>query len=211
MQLWEDLKRQSLRISQVVIVDNAQGLDSSKLQDAPFSVLLLTPAHNIGVNPAWNIGFRLSTDHDIIAVLNDDIRIGRQFMPKAVLALGAHPEAGVVCPLTEPTFKAEDLNTNVPQSNHSIAHMTKREGWAMVIDGDLIRQMPPIPETLRTFCGDDWIWYWSHRLGRRWIKDMSNVIYHQVGASMAENPQIRETLRAEKAEFPRIIRALEAN
>lgn len=209
LQLWEDFKRQSMRISQAVIIDNAQCLDVTELQDAPFSVLLLTPARNISVNPAWNIGLRLSTECDVVALLNDDVRISREFIKKSVRALGLYPEAGVVCPLTEPASKAEELN-NIPQPNHPIARMTKREGWAMVIDGDLLLRIPPIPETLRTFCGDDWIWYWSHRLHRCWMKDMANIIHHHVGASMAVLPEIRKTMKAEKTEFTRIIKELDA-
>lgn len=205
--LIEGLKAQTMLPGSVVIIDNSNG-GSVYRCNLPFRVFTVVPDGNIGVNPAWNLGIGISGDCDALAILNDDIRVGSRFLEKIAAAFDSIPDAGAICPLTETA--GEGYRKNIHQAPGCII-MQRREGWAMTIRRDLLDSIPPIPESLRTFCGDDWLWYWSHRLGWSWVKDLSNVIYHKVGASMAENPEIRETLKAEKAEFARIIQRLETS
>jgi len=207
--LLADLCGQSVLPELVIIIDNSRGLDAETLKHLPFEVYLIVPNHNIGVNPAWNWGVGLAKDCDAVAILNDDIRLGSEFFHKISIAFGCSPDAAAVCPLTN-SDDPDAHRIDIPYAPKYLSPMRKREGWAMVIRRQVLDQIPPIPDALRIFCGDDWFWYWSHRMGRPWIKDLSNVIYHQVGASMMIRPEARQNLKAEKAAFARIIRALEA-
>jgi hypothetical protein len=85
--------------------------------------------------------------------------------------------------------------------------MAKREGWAWTIRAEVAKQLPVIPDELRTFCGDDWIYTWCVRFGRPWAKMIGVRLYHYVGASMGtkEGQPARETLDGEKKFYSSII------
>ncbi|MBU2052593.1 hypothetical protein KKH13_05290 [Patescibacteria group bacterium] len=201
--LINDLAQGTVRPEKIYVIDNSGRFYSPKSIDIGW-VEIIFPGENIGVNASWNAGIELCADCDAVALLNDDIRVGRRFVEKIISAFDGRDNAGVVCPLTHDYPPGE-----LPEM--PVIRMRKREGWAMTIRKELFDKMPRIPsDRIRTFCGDDWIWHWAHRLGYRWYKDMGNCIRHEVGVSMAENPQIRATLRSEKEEFAKIIRELKA-
>lgn len=59
-------------ISEIIIINN----DESKTplnMDKYCKVKLLNQTHNIGVNPAWNLGV-LNSNQDTLCILNDDIK-----------------------------------------------------------------------------------------------------------------------------------------
>ena len=208
--LIDDFKGQSLLPAHVLVIDNSGTTDSTEYTDMPFPVTRVAQSKNIGVNASWNLGIGICLNCDAVAILNDDIRISVDFFKKIAAVLNLVPDAAVVCPQTLP--ETDCFLQNPHQETGRIIPMRKREGWAMSIRRDILDQIPPIPDSLRTFCGDDWFWYWTVvRLKKYWVKDLSNIIYHHVGASMVENLNIRAALKAEKAEFARIIRGLEAN
>jgi hypothetical protein len=83
--------------------------------------------------------------------------------------------------------------------------MKKREGWAFSFQFSLLKAIPPIPDDLITFCGDDWFWMHTHMKGFRWYKDTGNVVYHKVGAAV-KKLGVRYHLRRDKAAFEGAVR-----
>jgi len=172
--------------SKVIIIDNTPNKDFSYIGDR-FDVQHLESSTGL-VNESWNIGIAESTA-DVISILNDDIIINDHFIRRVKDGFDKHPKCSVICPKT--------LTKNNPQWRKIMSvreegpsrwtGMGKREGWAFSIRRSFLDKIPSIPhDELTIFCGDDWYWYWSYELGYYWLKDLNNVVYHHVGASMTK-------------------------
>ena len=136
---------------------------------------------------------------DIISILNDDIIITQNFF----LVLGASmtyaKHAAVLCPHVT--------------TSHLVLHnaffgylkqMAKREGWAFSIRAEIAKKMPAIPNKLKTFCGDDWIFHHC----QPWYKMTTNPIRHLVGGSMRDAGSPRPDMLKEKRIFAELMRPI---
>ncbi len=187
------------RPERIIIIDNSdEGFDPI----SDISVIHIRHKERIGVNESWNIGVSLS-NMDVVAILNDDIIIGNRFFERMTQALQLKKRAAVACPMVV-------LNKwFVGESDRiMIVPMLLREGCAMVIKKEILDRIPKIPKELETFCGDDWYWYWTHRLGYRWIGVDSVRIFHYVGRSL-DDLGLRDCMKGEKRKFLKIIERLE--
>jgi len=146
----------------------------------------------IGVNESWEIGARLCGDVDYVSILNDDIKIGEDFFDRILKAFEAIPLAGAICPWTYTLRHPED-----PPKKLTIIKMNGVEGWAFTIKKEILNGSFPMPEGMRTFAGDNWLWWYSYRkFNMFWYKDMENRIFHHVGSSMTK--RIKNDLKKEK-------------
>ena len=163
------------------------------------------PEKRMSCNESWNYGIsKLDDDCDLVSILNDDILLNRYFFEKVVFTFKRFKYAGVVCPFTVNDRRDMQYFTK----NGSIFQkMTKREGWAFTIKKSLLDQIPPIPAQLKTFCGDDWFWHYTHKKGLFWYKHIGNCIFHHVGAAVRKLG-VRKNMNAEKRIFRGIIRGL---
>ena len=151
------------------------------------------------VNESLNLGIKhLSKDCEFVAILNDDIVLLPCFFQRNLEMFIRDEKCGVVVPRTVHSMDEMIKGKVQPQM------LRKREGWAMTIRKKLLDDIPPIPcDRIATFHGDDWIWYHTVPNGYYWFKDVGNVIYHQVGASIARLGFKRHK-RPEKNEFRKI-------
>ncbi len=211
--LMQDLADQVLPPDRVIIIDNSCGPESLQVSDMPFPVELICTGKNAGVNGSWNIGISRSRGCDVVSILNDDIRVGKRFLEYAWRTLKSNENSAAACPRTANRRNLDERPPDpagpcFPEKPY-VESMSRREGWAMTFKRSALDRIPPIPDDrIKTFCGDDWLWHWSMRLGMRWYKFTDILIYHHVGASMLENPEIRQTLNTEKAEFRKILEEL---
>lgn len=152
-----------------------------------------------GVNAAWEIGARLCGDVDYVSVLNDDIEIETDFFSRIIRAFsfteqqtkGLEGYPAAICPWTY-THKAKES----PREAH-IIKMKRVEGWAFTIRKEILNAAFPIPNEMKTFAGDNWLWWISYReFNMWWYKDTENRIFHHVGSSM--NKEIKKTMKVEK-------------
>lgn len=224
IKLMESIRQNTLLPGRVFVIDNSTGRNSLRF-DTPFPVDVARPARRLGVNASWNLGIRMCADCDMVSILNDDVILGKSFFERNARLFREHRGCGVACPATVhdlaelpacpplPYLSALGLpgkpgvgrRDNEDAENGAISRMRKREGWAFSIRRSLLDRIPPVPGELRTFCGDDWFWFWTHKLGFHWYKDTANIVYHKVGVSVRAL-RVRHSLRREKEALKSIIR-----
>ena len=185
-------------------------IDNSKegVLTVPYTgaVEIIRGQNPLTVNESWNMGRQLASDYDVVSFLNDDILVGEQFfqnIEKAFNKLG--PECGVVCPETtiDKTIWDAQPDNRTWAKHYNV--MRQREGWAWSISKEALAVCPLIPaDILKTFCGDDWIWYYTKKAGFLWYWDMTNMIYHAIGQTV-KSEGVRNTLNAERKAFKQLI------
>jgi hypothetical protein len=168
-------------------------------------LIFIEPYENLGVNFAWNMGIHLAKEKNAdLTILNDDIQIKPDFMDRIAKALEDKELKNnpVICPQTTHNRRFYDL-LQVNNLDSVFTKMSKREGWAFTIRKEVIESLEYIPGELITFCGDDWIYDQTIKYGN-WIKDERNIIFHTVGKTLKDHPEIRATLKNEKRIYQKI-------
>lgn len=161
------------------------------------------------VNASWNYGlnyYQKIRPVDLVAILNDDLLVGRDFLGRIADAYANNHwehKPGCFCPQT---VKSKH-NVGRGSTENPILPMHRREGWAMTLDADLLYQIPPIPSSLKTFCGDDWFWHHCYKLGRPWVKMVNNWIFHYGSTSVTKLGKQKD-LKPEKEIFARCLSSM---
>jgi len=209
--LRESIERQEVAgPDYMVLIDNSsEGIPEKETK----TTTIIRKPRPLMVNESWNLGRMVAekrTDADILTVLNDDVILNNQFFPRIREGFNyLGEECAAICPNTSTNINWW-LRFKYCNTPCLFSKMQKREGWAYSIKSDVLRGLPLIPaDVLKTFCGDDWLWYFSHRNGFSWFKDESNFIYHKVGASVKGTPH-REKMNDEKKVFAKLINDYEA-
>jgi len=149
---------------------------------------------NKSVNYSWNEGMQKTTT-SIVSVLNNDIIINKFFFKKIIDAYNNNPNWGIVCPKTIKQSKSVKSSVDEPVI---LKNMGKREGWAWSARMSFIKKIDPIPDFLRTYCGDDYVFFCARGLGYSALKMMNNVIYHYGGKTVKTTPPKGERKREKK-------------
>ena len=188
-------------------------IDNSKegVLTVPYTgaVEIIRGQNPLTVNESWNIGRQLASDYDVVSFLNDDILVGDMFFQNIetafskIYSLGG--DGGVVCPATTKNISVWARRSQPNTTPGVYDKMRAREGWAFSISREALDACPLIPiASMRTFCGDDWIWHFTRKAGFDWYKDLDNLIYHAVGKTV-KTEKVRQTLKAERRELNRLI------
>lgn len=202
-----DVGKNTLQPRKITLINNSKIpidlINRNKINGT--DVEIIDFGRNIGVNAAWNYAMENLCPGDHLSILNDDIRVNHHFFENIVQAFNSDKKIGVVCPLTVTNIRRFQ---NRSVQNRKLLPMVKREGWAFTIRNSLVKLLPPIPKDLFIFCGDDWIWTWTHDFEYYWVKDTSNIIYHQIGGTLRkeEYKNLRALLHREKKAFALLIR-----
>lgn len=179
------IEKNTILPQRVIIIDNSSKKVPWKYKGDILNVRVAKPVKPKGVNESWWLGFELSGDCEFLSILNDDIILGRYFFEKVKKVFRKYEAAGVVIPETVENIH-EMPDPELPESKQ-MRMMRRRQGWAFTIRKELIQRMPPMPYGTigRTFCGDDWIHFWTSRQWKRfWAQDVGNVIYHAGGSTL---------------------------
>lgn len=136
-------------VSEILIVNNVD----EPLRFAEPKVRVLDQGENIGVNPAWNLGVR-ETTAEYLAILNDDILFDPEVFDYARRLLDRG--WGLVGP------DSSCLNTEHrgPVSHRIASGVGEPFGTMMMLRRE---NYVPIPEDLRIWGGDDWLWLLQRR------------------------------------------------
>lgn len=187
-----------------VIPDNILIIDNSMVDKifppCGMRQKVIFSGRRMGVNESWKVGISKTEDCDYVAILNDDVVLGKHFFERNIDLFNYHPFCAAACPGT--VHDMSELHDNV---NGRVIRMKKREGWAFSFQYPLLKKIPPIPNGIITFCGDDWFWTHTHPYGFYWYKDTGNIVYHKVGAAVKQL-RVRSHLRPDKAAFQEAIK-----
>jgi len=198
--LMSDIANQTVAPRKIIVIDNisheqGKGESLSYLKSFPIEkglVQVITQNRMMKVNESWRMGFKECED-PCIAVLNDDCRISYNYVRIMEFILDAWSgTVGAVCPTTVDKWPL------LPPKSLIGTHekMRRREGWAWCIRKHIIDSVPPIPDELETFCGDDWYWEWTHRLKMIWVKSAEVLCHHVPGVSWSKD--MHPVLKKEK-------------
>jgi len=168
---------------EIILINNGSTDDYKKLT-IKYKQLNIThkkKESNEGVNSAWNDGIKLCKT-PYLSILNDDILLNKYFFQKVTETM-SDPKVGIVVPLTVKNKKAIKKSTDVPIVLKKIG---KREGWAFTIRKSVADQFDPIPEKLKTYCGDDYLFHNVRQLGYKIVKMTNNYIFHYGGTTVEQ-------------------------
>jgi len=147
------------------------------------------------VNEAWRIGFGHSKDADIVSVLNDDILVSKYFFEKILITFDRLEDVAIVSPYTKVPdgirgVRCRSGSIHFPETSSPISNKVMpimfRQGWAYSIRRDVLDRIPPIPNRLSMFCGDDWLFLWATNMGLKWYLMLDNKCFHYTGTSISK-------------------------
>lgn len=132
----------------------------------------------LGTNEAWKLGFSLvHPSIDLVCVFNDDIIINTHFFEITLLAFAKAPKQ-VAMAVPTPVSKVEHIYHTKPSPDTKIITTRTRVGYAWCILKGVLDTIPPIPDVLKIWYGDNWIMAHVHRVNRTIMQMRANRIYH---------------------------------
>jgi GT2 family glycosyltransferase len=204
--LLSDISQNDIKPSEIIVIDNSGG--QAKAVCDRFSNLpirYLPQRSNIGVNAAWNLGVA-EAKTELVSILNDDLVLPWDFFRSIQQTFAVFPRAGFIIPATiGPTLpggrapwiigKPEDVNrtrADAPLPMPSVVSLEVRTGgWAMTVRKSL---WTPIPESMFTFCGDDFIFRRIKDQGFWTLMARNNKLFHYVGISLDLKQRVKLNL-----------------
>lgn len=158
-------------VSEIILIDNScKGFssESSKLR-------VIVPKENLYVNPSWNLGVKEAKE-DIVALLNDDISISNNFCTKVVNQMT--PDMGCVGYSVD---HIQEIQGKMPVPEDTDLWLektpTRCNPWGIAIFF-YKTSYTPIPEELKIFCGDDWIFLQNKKNNKSNYNICGQKIYH---------------------------------
>ena len=168
-------------VTEIIVIDNSRknyNHKSAKLK-------VIVPNENLFVNPSWNLGVKTSKE-DIVALLNDDITIPQDFCKNIISQM--HPQmgiAGVHSSCVEVTREIKPIIESEKPVLQKTDYMGgKNFGIAMFFYKTSYIE---IPEDIKIFCGDDWLFYKNKKCRRENYFITLAKIYHYGSLTSKDN------------------------
>lgn len=173
-----DLFNQIYRDFKLTIIDQnsiengtIEYLDS--LSDISWINIIINES-NISLNKLWN-EFVLNSTEDIVCILNNDIRIPKNFLyDNAVI----HYEHDFIGSVMHPTNHPQYKNFNGDTKMIVLQHNKYRQGWDICLKRKV---WVSIPESLHFYCGDDFVFQNMYNNGYQAAIAISSPIIHYLG------------------------------
>ena len=186
-----ELISQSSLVDEIIIVSNNRSALPNKTM--PSKVKLIDLENNIGVNPAWNLGIA-NAENDKVIVANDDILFDTDIF--SWFAKTVSEEFG--CIGVDPISKVDPSIEEVKKRNHGF-------GFLFCINK---KTYTPIPEDIKIFFGDDWIFTSCRKKG---FKNYCIKGFSFSGEESASSKQFRGGVLNEFQQYSRHIKGVYKN
>ena len=158
-------------VSEILVIDNSckgYTLECAKLR-------VIVPEENLFVNPSWNLGVKEAKE-EVVALLNDDVTLPYSFCSRVIEKMT--PDMGIV------GFH-RDFIDNIPQvmpipdsTELTLEKATGRCGFFGITMFFYKTSYVEIPEDIKIFWGDDWLYYQNKKLKRENYFIVNQRIYH---------------------------------
>ena len=158
-------------VSEIILIDNSCKGFSSECK----KLRVIVPKENLYVNPSWNLGVKEAKE-DIVALLNDDISIASNFCTKIVNQMT--PDMGCIgyhVDYIEETHGKMPIPEDTEVRLEKTSIRCKYWGIAIFFYKTSYSQ---IPEELKIYCGDDWIFLQNKKNKRHNYHICGQKIYH---------------------------------
>lgn len=158
-------------VDEIIVIDNSlKGLEyhSEKLQ-------IIIPKTNIYVNPSWNIGVK-KAKNNIVAILNDDITITNNFCSQIVKILS--PQMGCAGACYKDLKETKNIEYKIISGTPTLVPINLiTHHWGVAIFCYKSSYFE-IPNDMKVFRGDDWLFYQNKLIGRQNYYITGQKIFH---------------------------------
>jgi hypothetical protein len=196
-QVMKDLQNGTVPPDRMIIIDDSDN-GFTIPSEVKFDVEYWKTEKWLGVNAYWNWGVSKLNDEDFVMILNDDVILHNRFLEMILIAMARHKKLCVVCPtqVVSPEFVG---GSDIIQCEF----MDRREGLAFTFRRYILDRIPPIPEELVMYFGEDWYWHHTAVRAYYWGKVITNRIYHY--HSLGANQRgLKRYLRPDREAFERL-------
>ena len=137
---------------EVLIIDN-DSQENIKSLIEPYKRKIVN-AKNIYVNPAWNQAMRyfMKTDFDLLAIISSDVAMMKNWES----FVGAYFDNQIMIPKIL-NIPADDMKERVTMSSSNKLVNGGHPGAFILLSREMVEKVYPIPETLKIWFGDEWI------------------------------------------------------
>jgi glycosyltransferase involved in cell wall biosynthesis len=174
-QLLNDIVNNTFYPAEIILIDNNSNDNIYDLVKKynKLNIVYIRNHKNIGVNASWNLGRELA-NYEYIVILNNDIRINKQFFEKIITVM-REDYSIALCSATI-TNDLNELYINI--NPVSIDYQFSILGNAYILTKTASKQIGPIPRELFTFFGDNYIISRIDQLGLKTAIMKNNNIFH---------------------------------
>jgi hypothetical protein len=184
--------QRSKAVRKIIVINNNKEIHSEKYFDRKEFIegatIHFSDGENRYVNGAWNYGMTLC-ETDYFLLLNDDCLVRPEILDECVSVLDARKDAGIIIYTTETEIPQTYFMKEVKSEQIITAHVPLNfcvGGWFMFGRSE---SWIPIPEELKIFCGDNFIWETTIlKKHQEILKVLSNYVSHFTSTTVeAEN------------------------
>lgn len=172
-----DLLKQDSNEFEILLVDqNSSEVGTPEFLDEISKIIkVVRNSENISVNKMWN-HFYNTTDYDYLCFLNNDVRLPKNFISDTIAVFEKEINVGAVVHTTnhESYYKITNLNYVIVEKS------VYMQGWDYTMRRTAFNL---IPEELRTYCGDDYVYNSMYEIGMDLAYVLSSPIIHYEGQS----------------------------
>jgi len=183
--------------SEIFLIDNGSTDDYSRLvkKYKRLNIKHIKKTENAGVNAAWNEGIK-NSNNPYVSILNNDLLLNKYFFEKIIESMEANLNLGIVIPTIVKFKKGIGKSSNNPVK---LIALRRREGCAFTIRKEITKKVKPIPEHLfKTYCGDDYLFYYVKAAGFDIKKMANNYVFHYGGKTVLRVWPSKKTTRVQE-------------
>ena len=158
-------------VSEIIVIDNSI---SGYSYDSP-KIRVIVPETNMFVNLSWNLGVKEAKE-DIVALLNDDITIPKDFCKSVVEKMNS--EMGIVGFHRDFVENIQEIKEPPKLTDLTLEKAEGRCGYFGVAMFFYKSSYVDIPEEIKVFWGDDWLYDQSKKQKKDNYYITNQKIYH---------------------------------
>jgi vacuolar-type H+-ATPase subunit F/Vma7 len=162
------------------------------------NVLVISNPVNIYVNPAWNqiISHFLKSDYEYLLIMNSDLILQKDWDKVLDYYFNEYPNI-VPIPTIGNNSKMGEVNLNF---DYTEVH-GGTPGVLIIINRKHAELIYPIPEQLKIWYGDNWIYEGLRRLGYKTVVLNNLLSYHLWSQTVSKVSGISELIEQDKIEW----------
>ncbi len=169
---------------------------------AKLNVKVISNPENIYVNPAWNqiLNHFLNNKYDYLLIMNSDLILHKDWKKVLDAYLNEYPNN---IPIPYISSNRNDLDRNIDIFS-SIEVVAGTPGVLICLNKSHVNLVYPIPETLKVWFGDNWIYDGLRGVGYKTIIVNNLITYHSGSQNVSKVKGISEIIEQDKIEWEKL-------
>jgi len=165
------------------------------------NVIVISNPENIYVNPAWNqiINCFLDSEFDYLMIMNSDLTLHDKWKE----VIDKHFESNNSVPVPIISNNKEALSQKL-QDGGTIEVFEGTPGVLIVLNKEQAKFIYPIPETIKVWFGDNWIYEGLRRAGHKTVVLTNLISYHSASQNVSRVEGISKIIEKDKVEWEKL-------